>query len=224
MIQFPCQNCGTLLSHPERAAGTLVFCECGQVNRVPPESVAADPEPPRPVDEWPARFNPPPEPPDVELADAIPLALHPNSCLNHPQTPATETCEACGERFCEACLVTLEQRRLCGPCKNFRLRVLQRPTRVTGLAIASAVVSLSTGMCGHCLLAAAVNTRHPATAYLGVLPQLGALVLGIFAVRQVETQPRTGGRALVMTGLVVAFVLTVELLFLALLVQRQIVE
>ena len=224
MIQFPCQNCGTLLSQAEKAVGTLVFCECGQVNRVPPESLAPALEPPRAVDEWAARFNPPAEPPDVELADVVPLALDPNSCLNHPQTRASETCESCGERFCDACLVTLEQRRLCGPCKNFRLRVLQRPTRVSGLAVTSALVSLGMGVCGHCLLFMGAGSQQVGMAYFSVVPQVAALVLGIFAVRQVETEPRAGGRALVMTGLLAAFVLTVELILFAMVIRRQIME
>jgi len=35
MIWFACKQCGKRHKQPEDAAGSLIFCECGQANRVP---------------------------------------------------------------------------------------------------------------------------------------------------------------------------------------------
>src|SRR5438876_4072272 len=43
MISFTCKQCGKVHTRPESAAGTMIFCTCGQGTRVPWESTAADP-------------------------------------------------------------------------------------------------------------------------------------------------------------------------------------
>ena len=45
MIWFSCPKCGKTHGRPENSAGTMVFCECGQGNRVPWESTVAEPPP-----------------------------------------------------------------------------------------------------------------------------------------------------------------------------------
>ncbi len=48
MIWFNCSKCGKTHGRPENSIGSVVFCECGQGNRVPWESTAPEP-PPQPV-------------------------------------------------------------------------------------------------------------------------------------------------------------------------------
>lgn len=42
-------------------------------------------------------------------------------CLQHPQVPATRSCERCGGPFCADCLVPLKGQILCGACKHASL-------------------------------------------------------------------------------------------------------
>ena len=46
MIWFTCRQCGKRHVRPEAECGTLVFCECGQGNRVPWQSTVAEEEAP----------------------------------------------------------------------------------------------------------------------------------------------------------------------------------
>ncbi len=48
MIHFTCSQCGKSHVRPETSAGTMVFCTCGQGNRVPWESTAESSPPPPP--------------------------------------------------------------------------------------------------------------------------------------------------------------------------------
>src|SRR5262245_49517598 len=133
MIWFACKGCGKKHARPESAAGTLVFCECGQGNVAPWESTAPAEEAP-PV-EPPAAAAPALEPvlvgeDRVPVARAVPagapppLPPRPDGCLQHPHLPAEQPCDACQERFCGHCLVLFQGRWLCGPCKNFEVRRL----------------------------------------------------------------------------------------------------
>lgn len=224
MIQFACRYCGQLLVREDHVAGTVVICTCGGTNHVPLGGDAL-PEP-RPE---PLPAPPPATGPLVEmLSDVLPLepselpSLPPGDrCLNHPDRPKEQTCEACQEGFCPACVVRFQGQILCGACKNFRLRVLQRPSKVSGLAVASLVITFGLGVCGHCLVFAGAGARQPGVGMLGIVPQIVALILGIMAVREVETKPRTTGRALAMTGLLAAGVVFIELILLSLLVHQQ---
>jgi hypothetical protein len=49
MIHFTCKQCGKTHSRPDTAAGTMVFCTCGNGNTVPWESTAAEPADAPPV-------------------------------------------------------------------------------------------------------------------------------------------------------------------------------
>jgi hypothetical protein len=225
MIWFQCKQCGKTHGRPDAQAGTLVFCECGAGTRVPWASTAPEPEeaavpeaeavpepppaarvpaPPREEDPWafpPARRR---EPPSRRQTD-------PSVCLNHPGSASGQTCVACGEAFCAACVTSLEGRTLCGPCKDFRVRVLERPPRVSTLALVAAIVSLLGGpfacLCGSFGVgqeASGQGTPAAAVVFsaLGMLAPLTGLLLAALALREIETKPGVGGRALAMTGAV----------------------
>src|SRR5947207_10302221 len=99
MIVYSCKQCGQEHRRPDAEAGSLIFCDCGQGNRVPwaPEEAVpaaadgAESSGPRP------RFasRRPPKPRD------------PSVCLNHADTAAQQTCADCREAFCSDCVVTL---------------------------------------------------------------------------------------------------------------------
>src|SRR5262245_43586005 len=60
MIWFPCKTCGKKHKRPDEAAGSLVFCSCGEANRVPWESTTTADE--VPTEAPPAPATPPAAP------------------------------------------------------------------------------------------------------------------------------------------------------------------
>jgi hypothetical protein len=201
----------------------LLFCSCGQGNRVPWESTVPAPKAPA----LPAEPLPAGEPErqaeprrrrdwDDEVSEPAwrrQRALRkrdPAYCFNHEDTPSQQTCADCGEAFCERCVVTFQDAVVCGPCKNFRVRTVQRPPRPSTFAIVSLVVALLGAPIGFCLpnMAHGTGTGSPlgvlAAAVVGLCAPLVALVLGLKALREIENQPKVGGRALAMTGVTTA--------------------
>lgn len=48
------------------------------------------------------------------------------SCTNHPAVVDNlRPCERCSKPFCPNCVVVFQGKRLCGPCKNERIRAVQ---------------------------------------------------------------------------------------------------
>jgi hypothetical protein len=222
MIWFACKQCGKHHGRAESLIGTLVFCECGHGNRVPWSSTVPEPEVPREPAPRPApRASPPPDderppPADFPRPQRRPRPFRrpdPNFCLNHDETAAEHTCDACRARFCPACVVTLQGQALCGPCKNFRVRGLHRPARASALAIVALVLALVSGPVAFVLAMAGAQTSVGGAVALGVsfcllgliLPA-AALVVSRFALRDVETKANVRGRSLAMTGLTTALV------------------
>jgi hypothetical protein len=219
MIWFACKQCGKRHGRAEHLSGTLVFCECGQGNRVPWTSRVAEPEP------EPARPAPPSPPPqsrpsrpsfDEDWSEpASPRRsrqrrrIHPGYCLNHEETPKEATCDACHCSFCSACVVTLQGQTLCGPCKNFRIGGVNRPARLSSLALVAFILGLVSILVSMFLTFMALGATMQPTAGLvlaifccliALVFAGGELVLGWLAARQIERQPALGGRALAMTG------------------------
>jgi hypothetical protein len=219
MIWFACKGCGKRHGRPDEAAGTLVFCPCGQGNRVPWESTVAAPE----KTEAPAEPVLLPEPrPGGRWGDEAtrggrrtrPAARRrdPAYCFNHEETPSQQTCADCGEAFCERCVVTFQDAILCGPCKNFRLHSRERPPRPSTLAVASLVIALLGAPFSFCPTVMSEGlTPGPTLTTLvwgvvGMVAPLVALVLGFLGLREIEGQPRVGGRGVAITGMTTAAV------------------
>jgi hypothetical protein len=66
------------------------------------------------------------------------------TCVNHPAVRVETACGRCARIFCDACLVSLLGRRLCGPCRDAELASLAGerardpyPSRLQTLAICS---------------------------------------------------------------------------------------
>jgi hypothetical protein len=194
VIWFACGKCGKRHKQPTAAAGSLIFCECGQAIRVPWESTVAVPgeggERPRRSGSRRRR--------EARQTD-------PAHCLNHEDSPSAHTCPDCGEAFCPRCLVELQGLRLCCPCKDFRVRRLQRAPQVTGLAAAALIVGVLSAPIIFCMtMVPATQGAGPGTiagvAGVGVVIGLTALVLGVLALRQIEWRADRGGHGLAMTG------------------------
>jgi hypothetical protein len=221
MIWFACKQCGKRHGRAEGLAGTLVFCECGQGNRVPWSSTAPEPDPaeappapapappPRPRSWSPPRDDDDRRGPDLPAPRRRREARRPNPayCLNHDDDASEQTCADCRCSFCSACVVSLQGRTLCGPCKNFRVRGINRPAQVSAMAIVSFVVALVSGPVSFIVGLMAVGANAENNSALGVLLCLLALALpGValalawLALRDIETRAQVGGRALAATG------------------------
>ncbi|MHB1422700.1 MAG: hypothetical protein ACYC3I_05790 [Gemmataceae bacterium] len=226
MIWFACKQCGKSHGRGEHLAGTLVFCECGHGNRVPWSSTIAEPEPeeaipapaPRPRSPLPPRAesrSPSPFPPYGGEKGEWPRRSrerrrpNPAYCLNHDETAKEAACDACRCSFCSACVLTLQGQTLCGPCKNFRLGGLNRPARLSPVALVSFVLALICTPVGVFLGFMAIGSSLKIEA--GLVPALiccaialifavGELVLSAFALRELDRQPALGGRGLAMSG------------------------
>jgi hypothetical protein len=208
VIWYNCKGCGKKQKRPPEAAGTLVFCTCGVSNRVPWESTA-EPEP----DTLPEKPRRPRAPPDLDerreerdtSRRSEPQLRNPAYCLNHDEATPDHKCADCGERFCPRCVVSFQGVVLCGPCKNFRVRGLQRPLSITPMSIAAPVLGLVVAIFLFFIfvipasLDAATATRS-LLAVLGLMVALIALGASVYAVWQVDSRAGRGGRGLAMSG------------------------
>ena len=99
--------------------------------------------------------------------------------------------------FCQDCLVYLQAKPLCGQCKNQRLRALHRELPTSQLALLSLLLALFTGPLAFILYAMGVMGRGDTTKFplLGLVPQLIALALGVWALQRIEKNRALGGQA-----------------------------
>jgi hypothetical protein len=228
MIWFACRQCGTRQGRPDEEAGTLIFCNCGTSNRVPWESSveAPAPEPVAPVEssqpteaqgvDTPRSGSAALDPPPIPFADDLPPARtsrrtiirerNPAYCLNHQDLVKQQSCVDCQQAFCDDCVVLFQGKVLCGPCKNFRIRQMHQPAQLSLMALFSPILALAGGFVGFFMSAIAVQLGAPVLGFLSVAPQLGALGLGLAAMRRIENDPFLKGRPLAMTGIVAAVV------------------
>jgi hypothetical protein len=214
MIWFTCKQCGKTHGRPESAAGSMLFCECGQGNLVPWESTAAEPA---------ASAAPPPA--AAPAAPALePMSFDrdrdkrsrlggtrarrrarytpdPNFCLNHESIASQKTCPDCGESFCHDCTVVFQGIALCGPCKNYRVRVLQEARQLSTLALISLLLALVTGPLAICLIA---QLGGPTLSALVLIAHGAPLILSVLALRHLEKNPKLTGRSLALTGMMMA--------------------
>jgi hypothetical protein len=241
MIWFACKKCGKTHGRPETQAGTLVFCDCSFGNRVPWSSTVAEPPTPPAPEPIPVPIPIPPHRPEAQpsrIPEAIPTRpiptrrvedeprselprrrreprrANPRYCLNHENAASEAICVDCKMSFCAGCVVTLQGQSVCGPCKNFRVRGLNRPARVTALSVITLVIGLVSGPVTFCLglFNMGGQQMNPSIAVVIMLTLVGlvlpaaALVLARYALREMETKPNTGGRSLALTGAITGLV------------------
>jgi hypothetical protein len=129
--------------------------------------------------------------------------IDPNYCLNHTNTPSKTPCADCHEAFCGDCLLTFQGETLCGPCKNFRIRMLDSAPRVSMMAMISVLVALGTGPLALCILPMS-RSWGAFFGLVALVPQVVAIVLALIGLREVEQNPKVGGWSLAFTGLMTA--------------------
>ncbi len=234
MIWFTCKKCGKKHGRADNLSGTLVFCDCGQGNPVPWQSNTTAPEtppepprrpapPPRPPprrapdddDDWDNRRRPPgPMPLPLDDASAGDLLRRRRAqvfhrrrsgfCFNHDDIATDQTCAECKEYFCPNCVVELQGKTLCGPCKNFLVRGLHRPGKIPPLAVVAVIVGMVSSPVTFCLTLFGNGQMGGVGAVvlslIGLAIPVGGLVVSGMALRQIESRPNMGGRGLAMTG------------------------
>jgi hypothetical protein len=219
MIAFACKKCGKQLSRPDQQAGTMIFCDCGQGNRVPWSSGPVDAIPTERVPVAPPSLPTRPQP----ILDAMPVSptssevpmpsrrpgrligkINPNFCFHHDEDPSTTNCTDCRLPFCASCVVVVRGQTLCGPCKNFRLAGSGQPRRPLPLAVVALVVSLASGPVALILsLAGAglffgeglIGVAVTLCLLAGALPTC-SLFLASMALKRIDAQPQTSGHSL----------------------------
>jgi hypothetical protein len=232
MIWFECKKCRKQHGKADNLVGTLVFCECGQGNRVPWSSTIPEPPPELPKESqrkprsWQDEDNGGPRwsqsrDPETEDQDQparprdpgdLPLRrkqvrlrrIRPGFCFHHEEDASETTCAECRIPFCSRCVVPLQGRTLCGPCKNFLIAAMGRPSRIPALAPIALLVGLVSGPVSLVLtflaLGQHIGAGNTAGAVLLCLLSLSVsvtgLVLGGKALRRIERLPHTRGVSL----------------------------
>jgi uncharacterized membrane protein SirB2 len=240
MIWFACKQCGKVHGRPEHSIGAMIFCDCGQGLTVPWESTA--PEPPNaaaleaaqtaqaaaqaaaqaPKTE-PLNFDlpapsrrPMPEPPArTRRARRGRGEPDPTVCFNHDTLAKQHVCPECDLSFCDACVTTFRGRLLCGPCKNYEAKLLQRAPRVSGWALVSVMLALLTAL--FVFWVGRTGYWLPGSLFL---VQAFVVLAGFTALRRIDRDHHLGGRSQAITGIVIGALVAVIAVMATLTVQR----
>jgi hypothetical protein len=231
MIWFACKKCSKVHGRPENSSGAMIFCDCGQNLMVPWESTAKEPPMPDPVElplaptleplmfpttssngpaatlDRPSSRNRESERPSRGRRRRKHV-VDPNICFNHERTPSKTVCRDCGLGFCDQCLVEFEGASLCGPCKNFRIRLVQQPQETPGLAVLALLGALLTTPFFFCLLPLGKQNAMPMLALIAILPEIGAMLAAVVVLSRLGKSGKTGGRSLAFATIVASLVLT----------------
>jgi hypothetical protein len=236
MIWFGCKQCGKVHGRPEHSVGAMVFCDCGQGLTVPWESTAAEPpsvpilEPRPPSPAEPLRYelardessrdeSRRDEPPRGESSGREPsrgpaprrprrgpVEPDPSVCFNHEAAARKHVCHECELSFCAECVMEFRGKTVCGPCKNYLVKLLQRPPRVSPLALACLMTALVTAPALFCFLPLGRSWGSLWLTFLALVPHAAAIVMGAVALRRLGASGKLGGRPQAITGIVIASV------------------
>ncbi|MBI3822641.1 MAG: hypothetical protein HY289_08175 [Planctomycetes bacterium] len=145
----------------------------------------------------------------------------PDFCFNHQRRPKTQACAECGQGFCADCLVKYQNGMYCGPCKNFLSRRTELPPTASSIASASLIISLIAGPLTMCLLLwKPESDPFRILSWLSLLPQVVALALGAWALRDAEKEKKGGGQWVALSGVAAASLTCVLMLLLNLFASR----
>ncbi len=145
----------------------------------------------------------------------------PEFCFNHQRRPKAEICADCGQSFCADCLVKFNGVKMCGPCKNFNARRSELPPASSTMATASLIITLIAGPLMVCLLLASPGyTPMRVLSWLSLLPQVLAIGLGVWALRDAEKERKGGGQWVAVSGVTAATLTCVMMILLNLAASR----
>jgi hypothetical protein len=232
MIWFACKQCGRVHGRPENSIGAMIFCDCGQGLTVPWENTAPEPAGgaeavslPRPE---PLTFGAQPEREPYREPEPAPrrarrgrIEPDPAVCFNHETVPKREVCADCGLSFCAECITLFRGQMLCGPCKNYLVKKLQRAPRISGWALTSMATALLTAPGLFCLMPIGRSMGGASwLTLLALVPHGLAIALGMLALRQADSDPRLGGRSQAIAGIVIASLAAVVTVVMTVTIQR----
>ncbi len=103
--------------------------------------------------------------------------LDPTRCFNH-DVPQQLACRDCKLNFCADCVCKFQGDVVCGPCKNYRTKVMQRTGSAGLFAVSCLLTAMVTAPLAFLLFSWIPNPAHRYYTALALLPQLAALVLG----------------------------------------------
>ena len=118
-------------------------------------------------------------------------------------------------------MLSVQGQALCGPCKNFRIRSLQRPPQFSIFALFSLLLGLFTGPAGLFCVSLSAGMQSAVPSFAGLVLPLMALILGAKALRDIETKPRMSGRSIAIAGMVSGLVAAFLTAVWAVLVEKQ---
>ena len=145
----------------------------------------------------------------------------PDFCFNHQRRPKIGVCAECEQTFCADCLAKFRGELMCGPCKNFESRRAELPAVASTMANASLIITLIAGPLMMCfLLWQPGSAPMHIASLLSLLPQMLALGLGIWALRDAEKEKKGGGQWVAVTGVAVSSLTCVMMILLNLAASR----
>jgi hypothetical protein len=111
--------------------------------------------------------------------------------------------------------VSFQGALLCGPCKNFRARKQELPPVASSMATASLIITLISGPLVVCLLLMSPgNDAMRVLSWLSLLPQMMAIALGVWALRDAERDRKAGGQWVALAGVATASLTCIMMLLL----------
>jgi tetratricopeptide (TPR) repeat protein len=138
---------------------------------------------------------PPPPAPDESTPGVA-------TCLNHPGAAAETACAGCRRPFCPSCLVSLQGRLLCGPCRDTRVARMQGDTGSPTMADQILPVRNPQALTGYYI---GVFSLIPC---FGLVAGPAALILGMRGLRAVRERPELPGKAHAITATVLGALTT----------------
>ena len=124
-------------------------------------------------------------------------------CQNHPEVNASDRCAGCAEAFCSNCIVEMQGQKYCGQCKVMGLKAqpqMERPSRPC-LAANNAMTMALVGIIGMFCLGILGSL-------IGLGLEIGAIVKGAEAKRQIAADPQLKGTEKAGFGMSMGIIMT----------------
>lgn len=181
-----CPHCQVRLNFPVSGEYHCERCQARFTITVepPPAAMAAVPGV-EPFQTPPVEYAPPPTP---AWAPSAPTLQAP--CAGHPDNPAAQVCERCGDFMCRLCTTVVEGRAYCPKCFDLlysrgALSFTQKQFTLPGVTLTLGIVALLSSGC----------------ALLGLPLGIAGVVTGLRALKEHRARPDLPKRGLTVAGL-----------------------